>query len=108
MEYIICIILFLCVIGFGFYIAGKSLSKKTKVFDLSFGKNGWFKIHSEFYKNNGFFFLNSEYEFVKSGRVVSSGRQKGCALSKHILFVLSLLIQSTSSQAFQEMLHKTV
>lgn len=50
MEFVICIILLLCLIGFGLCIAGKVLSKKTKVFDLSFGKNGWFKIHSEFYK----------------------------------------------------------
>lgn len=50
MEIIICIILLFCMIGLGFYIAGRSLSKNTKVFDMSFGKNGWFKIHSEFYK----------------------------------------------------------
>nr|DAQ22746.1 MAG TPA: hypothetical protein [Bacteriophage sp.]DAZ75738.1 MAG TPA: hypothetical protein [Caudoviricetes sp.] len=40
-------------------------------------------------------------------RIVSSGRQKGCALSKHILFVLSLLMQFTSSQAFRVRSHKT-
>lgn len=50
MEIILGIILLICMIGLGFYIAGKSLSKNTKVFDLSFGKNGWLKIHSEFYK----------------------------------------------------------
>lgn len=50
MEIILGIVLLFCMIGLCFYIAGRILSKNTKVFDMSFGKNGWFKIHSEFYK----------------------------------------------------------
>lgn len=50
MGTILCIILLICMIGLSLYIAGRAFSKNTKIFDLSFGKNEWFKIHSEFYE----------------------------------------------------------
>ena len=49
MEILIIILLF-CMIGLGFYIAKKSFSKNIKSFDISLGKDGYFRIHNEFYK----------------------------------------------------------
>ncbi len=50
MEILLGIMLLFGMIGLGYYIANKSFSKNIKSFDLSIGKNGWLKVHNEFYK----------------------------------------------------------
>lgn len=77
MEIVLCIVLFFCMIGLGFYIAKKSFSKNIKSFDFSLVKNEWIKIYYEFYKED-FFIIKFTIIYDKSER---AGEEAYCSFT---------------------------